>query len=224
MFAPLVVQGDQRIRGPGAMVAQRGGQPAGAAMAGAVAAGQRDRCDDDPHVYPTDQRQNRPVGKVAGDRRAPVGSQPDQELGLGGGDVAPERAAPNPRSISTSMVSSSRCISLRAQVTSPAAGVPNTAPISARGHPVGGVQLPRPAAVGRCAGDLDRFCARRRPPSGTGRTYPRHPGEPSGPASTSNSARSGAGRQAPGVGAGARRSPSATSAAVAPLPGTNETC
>ena len=115
--------------------------------------------------------------------------------------------ASKPRSIRTSIVSSSRCSSLRAQSSSPSAVVPNTAPISARvpvsasviswmtGYPVSPREAfifpsqPRFRAVSGTFSDLQ-------PSKATVRYRPNHApgvrGWPSGPASISNSAFSGA--------------------------------
>ena len=81
-----MVESDQRFGGPGAVVEQGGGQPVSAAVGGAVVAGDRHRCFDDPDLQRADQREERPVGQLVQHRRAAGGGQPDQELGPGGGE------------------------------------------------------------------------------------------------------------------------------------------
>jgi hypothetical protein len=83
VFPALVVKRDQRLRGVGAVIEQGGSQP----VAAAVVAGDRHRCLDDPDLHPADHRGEGPVGEVAKDRRAADRGEPDQELGLGGGDL-----------------------------------------------------------------------------------------------------------------------------------------
>jgi hypothetical protein len=115
--------------------------------------------------------------------------------------------ASKPRSISTSIDSSSRCSSRRAQASSPSAGVPNAAPISARvpvshkviswmtGYPVtpsAAFIFPSQLRFRGVSGTL----IVRQPSKATVRYQPNiTPGArgcPSGPASTSNSSFSGA--------------------------------
>lgn len=90
VFPPLVIEGDQRLGGPGAVIGQRGGQPVTVAVDAAVVAGDGHgvavmiRTFTPPISDSTD-----PSGSCAstGGRRVEVSRT--QELGLGGGDLAP---------------------------------------------------------------------------------------------------------------------------------------